>query len=578
MRILIIDDDKIDRMAVRRMIQLAGISAELAEASASQEAMVLLAQAEFDCVFLDYRLMPEDGLTVLRSIKVVAPNVPVIMMTGHGDELIAVEAMKAGAVDYFPKNKLTADLMERMLRYTCDAKISQRKLHQAEERIRHLAYYDSITGIPNRVMFQDYLDEAIAQQKIDHGQLALIYFDLDRFKLINDTLGHKIGDVVLQEVAKRLQGSLAGRFIARMGGDEFVILLDSLSDVERAQEFAQQILEIFAQPFFVDEYEVYVTASIGIVLYPDNGEDVNSLLRNADTAMYRAKESGKNTYQLYAPIMGADMVNAIALEKDLRRAIEKNELVLHYQPKVSLVTGKIVGMEALVRWQSATQGLVPPNCFIPIAEETGLIVPLGMWVLEAACRQNKYWQDMGFPPLPIAVNFSAQQIFQRGIVENIRSILRQTGLLPSYLDMEITESIAVINDKYVLGVLRELRDMGINISLDDFGTGYSSLSYVVRFPVNTIKIDRSFIQEMGPANSQLSLVVAAMVAMAQKLNLKVVAEGVETEQQLAYLKGLACDEFQGFLFSRPLDKDAFTQLLQTEHLRSVDAGFTGNTL
>jgi len=438
--------------------------------------------------------------------------------------------------------------------------ITQRK--QAEETIRHLAYYDPLTKLPNRTLLNDRLAVELAQAHRTQQMLALVFLDLDRFKTINDTLGHTVGDRLLQGVTQRLTSCLReGDTIARLGGDEFMFLLPGIAHAEDAAKVAQRILEVLNPSFHLEGHEFHITASIGIVLYPTDGEDTKTLLKNADVAMYRAKDRGRNTYQFYTPAMNAAALERLILENSLRRGLEREEFVVYYQPQVNLYTGQIVGAEALVRWQHPELGLVPPMKFIPLAEETGLIIPLGEWVLRTACAQNKAWQEAGFPPLRIAVNLSAHIFKHKDVVKTIVRILKETGLDPDYLDLELTEGAVMENAETTITMLRELKEMGMHISIDDFGTGYSSLSYLKRFPIDILKIDQSFVRDIitDPDDAAIARLI---ITMAHTLKLKVIAEGVETEEQLLFLRSHECDEMQGYYFSRPVPAEAFTQLLR----------------
>ncbi len=386
--------------------------------------------------------------------------------------------------------------------------------------------------------------------------------DLDRFKVINDTLGHAIGDRLLQEVAQRLTGCLReGDTVARLGGDEFMLLLPGVEHTKSTIKIVQKILETFKSPFYFNDHELHITTSIGIALYPDDGEDAQTLLKNADTALHRAKEQGRNNYQFYTSTMNATALERLSLEGKLRHALEREEFVVYYQPQVSLSTGQIVGMEALVRWRHPDLGLIPPMKFIPLAEETGLIIPLGFWVLRTACAQNKAWQKAGYPPLRVAVNLSTRLFKQQTFIQVVAQTLHETGLDPDYLELELTEGIIMENIETTITTLKELKKMGVHISVDDFGTGYSSLAYLKRFPIDTLKIDRSFVLDIttDPDDAMIAMLI---INVAHHLKLRVIAEGVETKEQLAFLRSHGCDEIQGYLFSRPLPAEEFVRLLQ----------------
>jgi diguanylate cyclase (GGDEF)-like protein/PAS domain S-box-containing protein len=433
---------------------------------------------------------------------------------------------------------------------------------RTEEQLTYLAQYDALTGLPNRGLFRDRLALAMARAKRNEQLLALMFLDLDRFKEINDTLGHTTGDAVLHAVAKRLITSLReGDTIARLGGDEFTLILENVVDADEVTAVAEKILEAFSDPIVIEGREIDVTPSIGITLYPRGVEDIDTLLQTADIAMYHAKEEGRNTYEFYAPEMNAYAAERLDMENLLRRALERQEFVLHYQPRVAVKSGRITGVEALIRWNSKELGLVLPVQFIPLAEKTGLIVPIGEWVLRTACAQNRAWQQRGLPPLLMSVNLSPRQFRQKTLVETIARGLRDTGLDPRWLELEITEGMIMPHADKAIVILQKLHQLGVQLSVDDFGTGYSSLAYLGRIPVQKFKIDQSFVQCLTIDGDDAGI-VTAVIAMAKSFKLAVVAEGVETKKQLAVLEKLECDEYQGYHFSQPLPADEFARLVR----------------
>jgi diguanylate cyclase (GGDEF)-like protein/PAS domain S-box-containing protein len=437
--------------------------------------------------------------------------------------------------------------------------ITDRK--QAESQVKYLAYHDSLTGLPNRTLLSDRLAMALAQRHRDGQSLAVIFLDLDRFKLINDTVGHGAGDEALQRTAERLTSAVReGDTVARLGGDEFTVLLPVISGVVDACEVAERILERLARPLALAGHEFQLSASLGIALYPEDGDDAETLLRNADTAMYSAKDQGKNRFQLFTAAMNAEIQDRVSLEADLRRALERQEITVHYQPQVNLESGEITGMEALARWQHPERGLLLPADFIPLAEETGLILPIGEWVLRTSCAQCKAYQEAGLPPVRVAVNLSGRQFQDPRLVAMVTDVLRETGLDPDYLDLELTEGTAMRDVEFTVDTLRQLRGMGVHVSIDDFGTGYSSLAYMSRFPVDSVKIDGSFVGD-APANPDNAAIVTAIIALARTLNLRAVAEGVETKEQLAVLEERQCHEAQGYLWGRPVPAQIMGEIL-----------------
>ena len=431
---------------------------------------------------------------------------------------------------------------------------------QAEERLRVLAYHDPLTGLPNRALFHTLLNQALAKAQRHHRLGAVLFIDLDRFKNINDTLGHPIGDLLLKEVAARLLTCLRqSDTIARLGGDEFTILLEEVAHEQDAIIVAQKTLAVLAEPFNLAGNEVFVTASIGISLFPHDGSDVEALLKNADTALYRTKEQGRNGYTLYTAEMNATALKRMALENSLRRALERQEFLLYYQPRVALDTGHMLCIEALLRWQHPELGLVLPDQFIGLAEETGLIMPIGEWVLRTACAQTKAWQASGFPALRVSVNLSARQFKQPTLVDQVAGAQRDTVLAPGSLELELTESTVMQDAEDAITKLNALKRLGVHLSIDDFGTGYSSLEYLKHFPIDILKIDRSFVQGI-PGDSDNGAIVRAVIAMAHSLKIKVTAEGVETAEQLGFLRAYRCDEMQGYYFGLPLPTHEFLKL------------------
>jgi len=447
---------------------------------------------------------------------------------------------------------------------------------RAEEQIAQMAYFDVLTNLPNRYLFKDRLNQAILYAEKYKKLLAIIYLDLDEFKRVNDTFGHNFGDKILQAVSDRLEKSIRKidtlsriegegleTTVARLGGDEFTILLRELKENKDASRVAQRIVDLFSQPFHIENRLIFITTSIGMALYPNDGQDVDTLLKNADTAMYHAKEKGRNHFQFFSEHMNIEVLERFSMENSLRNAADKKDFQLYYQPQFDSSTGRIIGVEALIRWMHPEKGMLLPDTFIPISEDSGLIMPIGSWVLRTACEQNKAWQIEGFPPIYVTVNISGIQFRQKNFLESVAQTLLDTGLEPQYLELELTESILMEPTETTFNTLNELKATGVRIAIDDFGKGYSSLGYLKRLPIDTLKIDRSFVHDII-SNPDDRAIVRAIISLARSLNLKVIAEGVETHEQLSYLQEQGTDGIQGFLLSEPITPNSFTQLLKKE--------------
>ncbi|MGD9200098.1 MAG: EAL domain-containing protein [Chitinispirillia bacterium] len=575
-KVLLVDDDEDDYLITKELLlDIEEMKFDIDWISSYDEALETADRTHHDIYFFDYRLGEHNGLELLTELVTNGCRVPIILLTGQGDHEVDVKAMKAGASDYLVKGKIDSGLLERSIRHSIERK-------RAEEQILHLAYYDSLTDLPNRVLFNERLDTVLAINKRHKRLAAMLFLDLDNFKRINDTLGHRIGDSLLRRVAERLvsnrcirrsdsigntseikEGELHKATVARLGGDEFTILLSEIAKSQDAGKVAQRIIDELSQPFILDDHEIFITTSIGITIYPLDGEDIDSLLKNADIAMYKAKSQGKNNYKFFKHSMNATAMERLKMENDLHKALQREELVLYYQPQIEVTTGKIIGMEALIRWQHPQDGMISPNRFIPLAEETGMVLPIGEWTLQTACKQNKKWQEMGFDPITVSVNLSTIQFERSNLIRTIIDALNESFLSPRYLILEITETILMQTKEATIAILHELNKMGLQFSLDDFGTGYSSLSYLRCFPLYSLKIDRSFVSDINN-NGATANIVKAIIAMAHSLNMKVVAEGVETEEQADFLCTHNCDEIQGFVRSRPLSSQSATEALKRE--------------
>jgi diguanylate cyclase (GGDEF)-like protein len=554
-RVLLVEDNPGDARLVEILLSEVGTTSfEITHAERLSEALEHLSRSEYDVILLDLSLPDSSGVETVDQMRAAVHHMPVVVLSGQDDEDTALRAIQGGAEDYLLKGHGDGGLIARSIRYSIERK-------RSEERLAYMAQYDHLTGLTNRALFQDRLEQALARAKRSGALVALMFLDLDRFKAVNDTLGHGTGDLLLKKVAERLEGSVRETdTVARIGGDEFSIILEGLTEAQDAALVARKIIDKLVQPFVLDGHEVFVTTSIGIAVYPSSNGD--SLLTDADSAMYCAKEQGRNTYRFHTPEMNAQVRERLNMESKLRRALDQEEFLLYYQPQVDLTTGMIVGTEALLRWQHPELGLVSPGKFIPVLEDIGMIVRVGEWVLQTACRQSKAWQRDGFPPLRMAVNISARQFSRRDLIDTVASVLTETGLDPNYLELEITESLLMEDIKANSRLLDELKTSveGLRVSIDDFGTGYSSLSYLKTFPIDLLKIDQSFIRDIT-TNSDDAAITTTIIVLAHNLRLKVIAEGVETEEQMTYLREKGCDEAQGFYFSRPLPADEFTKLL-----------------
>ncbi|MBI5741110.1 MAG: EAL domain-containing protein [Nitrospirae bacterium] len=569
-KILLVDDDEDDYIMTRDLIsEIEGTRYELTWVTTYDKALEAIDGKNHDIYLVDFHLGERSGLELLREASEKGCRAPIIILTGQADKGLDVQAMRSGAADYLVKGQINAPLLDRSIRYSIERK-------RSEDDIYRMAYYDILTTLPNRLLFNDRLTQAIALAERHDRLAAMLFLDLDNFKRINDTFGHHMGDDLLKKVAERLRRCMRkgdsltkhgpddpSDTVARLGGDEFTIILCEISRPEDAARVAQRILDALSPQFTLGAYELYVSASIGIAIYPHDGIDADSLLKNADAAMYHAKSEGKKNYQYYRQSMNASALERLTMENHLRKALEREEFVLYYQPQLDMKTGEIVGLEALIRWRQAGNKLIPPGEFIPIAEETGLIIPMSNWILHTACTQRKEWHAAGFPHIPVSINISSQQFQQKNFANTIKKVMEDTDTRPKDIILEITESTLMHNSDAVFTTLYELSKLGLRLSIDDFGTGYSSLSYLKRFPLHAIKIDRSFIKDVN-TNPDDAAISKAIISMAHSLKLKVVAEGVETRHQLVFLSEQGCDEIQGFLFSRPVPVEEILKLLTGE--------------
>jgi diguanylate cyclase len=544
----------------------------------------------YTMAFVDMRMPPGwDGLETIEHLWKTDPDVQVVICSahtdydwtevvarlGHSDKLLVlrkpaepIEVLQCATAlsRKWENERLVKDHVGRLEEVIT---LRTHGLEAANRQLRHLATHDALTGLPNRVLLDDRLAQAMALADRDKRSFALMVCDLDRFKLVNDSLGHRAGDELLQEVARRLSAvARTADTVARFGGDEFVLVGSSLADAEDAMQLAARAIEVLRAPVRIAGIDVHVSPSIGIALYPEDGASIEALLAHADAAMYAAKHQGRGSVQRYLPGMHAGIEDRVQMESELHQAIELKQFELHYQPKVDTRTGVVRSAEALIRWLHPSRGLVSPAEFIPLAEECGLIGAIGEWVIREACRQARAWQEEGVPSLRISVNLSASQFREAGLVDSIRRALDDVGLPARYLEVELTESAVMSDPEQSVAILEQLSAMGVLVSVDDFGTGYSSMSYLRRFPIDKLKIDRVFINEIASRPEDASI-VRAIVSLAHSLNLKVVAEGVETTAQLDFLKTAGCDEYQGYHYSRPLPAEQFQRLIRDA--RSHDA-------
>ena len=564
-RILIVDDDSSIRGL---LVSILSDKYTCATAASAEAALSCLDGETFDLVISDINMGGMSGIELVARVVASSPETVVMMISGNQLLDSPIEAMRSGAFDYI-KKPFDVDQVEVAVGRAIEhgMLLASKRKHEeqleelVEERtaeLNYLAYNDSLSGLPNRVSFEKCLSHVLPGAT-EKNQTGVILISLDRFQGLRDTLGHSFGDRLLKEVGSRLAGVADKVAVAsRFEGDEFALFLTN-NDPEVLPGFVETIVDSFISPFVIGEYEIFITVSIGISRSPDDGTDQQKLLTNAGAALSHARKLGGNNYQFFTPDIHDKALNLLALENDLRRALERSEFELYYQPKIEMGTRKIVGMEALVRWNHPDLGLVPPLDFIPLAEETGLIVPMGEWILRNACVQSKQWHDEGFD-LIVAVNLSPRQFQQKDLALKINEIVSETGIDPTRLNLEVTESSIINNAESAINILREIRKSGIRTSIDDFGTGYSSLGYLRQMPIDVLKIDKSFIDDVADNPDDASLVMA-IITLAHNLRLSVVAEGVETEEQLKFLNLLRCDEWQGYLFSKPVAAEAFGRLL-----------------
>ncbi len=571
-RVLIADDDHAFRDSLKRILVNWGYQVQTAPDGNRAWEMILSSSP--DLALVDWTMPGHNGLELCRKVRALdgQNHTYIILLSGRAATEDTVAGLEAGADDYITKPvdflsfqarvkvgvrmvKLQQQLAERartLERSLAEVKQLEREAEEARQREHFLAFHDSLTGLPNRQLFNDRLQQAIMAAQRGRQTVAVLFLDLNGYKAINDSIGHSAGDLLLQMVSQRLKSCMReSDTVARLGGDEFAVIATSLSKAGDAEVIASRILQSLVEPFSVDGQACQIGASIGISVYPTDAGDVESVIKRADMAMYRAKRQDKNGYVLYARAHSSGTKDCVQIENDLREAVIRNEFVLHYQPQASLTAAALTGVEALIRWQRPRDGLLGPDEFLSVAEETGLIVPIGKWVLQAACRQGALELPVRFPKLRIAVNLSARQFRGAQLVNTVAETLRETGLDPRYLELEITEGVAMQNLEHSLEILTKLKDMGVRLALDDFGAGFSSLSSLKRFPIDLLKIDRSFVRGL-PDDQENAVITKAIISMAHRLQLTVLAEGVETAAQWQFLRSIGCDEAQGNLLGAPI--------------------------
>jgi diguanylate cyclase (GGDEF)-like protein len=566
MKLLLVEDNATDaEFLAASLRRQRAQDVQLINAPTLKDAVDRLGSENFDVVLLDLHLPDGSGLECVDVIQNANDTVPIVVLSGHDDEEFAVNILNKGVQDYLVKWEGQGRTILRSIRYAIERK-------RTELRLNYLAQFDPLTGIPNRQFFSDQLSRATARCRREGRKVTLLYLDLDDFKIVNDTLGHAAGDLLLQEVSARIRRSIrAGDVVARLGGDEFAVLLEGLGSPLEVEAVAKGLLETIGKPYQIADRQVSVTASIGITMYPSDDVDTQVLLKNADIAMYEAKGRGRNTFTFFTARMHEELLEYHELERDIRDALAAGQFRVVYQPKVNLLTKRLEGLEALLRWDSPTRGEVAPTVFIPVAEESGHIVPMGYWVLHEVCRSLKDWEQRGLPLVPVSINVSARQFQLPDFHRRFGEVLADHGVDPGYIEIEITEGLVMEDIDASQRSLRQLKDLGVRISVDDFGTGYSCLAYLHSFPIDVLKIDRSFVERVGTDGGS-EVIVDAIISLARSLKLSTVAEGVETMGQMEFLMERGCSVAQGFLFGMPMGPEMVLPLLR--EIRRADPAST----
>ena len=569
--VLLVEDNLIDAQLVRRLLRrVTGAYYRITHVRTLNDAILSAEELTPDVILADLNLPDSRGTQTVTSLQTSYPDIPLVIVSAWEDEAISLRSVKAGAQDYLVKGHIDGANLHRVIRYAVERK-------RTELELVRLAHFDQLTALPNRTLLRERMEHAIARAMRSGNGVATLVLDIDRFKEINDMLGHEIGDKLLVEVARRIRASVRDQdTVARLGGDEFAVVLEGVSEAREVLPVIERIVDSLAEVTTIDGQAINSSSSVGIAMYPENGANLSELLRAADLAMYQAKSSGRGRYQFFADAMQEEAQSRHALEWALRRAVERGEFLLVYQPQVCLKTGLVIGVEALIRWMSPTRGLLTPYHFIGGLEEFGLINEVGEWVLRTACEQVRRWHQMDFEPMRIGVNVSAQQFEDPTLLDKIRGALKETKLPPEFLEIELTESCLMADPAQAGALLREIREIGVRVAIDDFGTGYSSLTYLHDFPLNALKIDRNFVQGVE-SNDRGGPIANMIVGLGKTLGLDVIAEGVETEAQLDYLRNQGCDIAQGYLYARPEAPDDLTpwlashQRVSATKIRSVPA-------
>jgi diguanylate cyclase len=549
MRLLLVEDDRADARFLRSCLARSqGLPPDLEHRESLKDALAALEVDDFDVVLLDLHLPDASGEECVRAIQKIRPTLPIVVLSGEDSEEFAINILNEGVQDYLVKWEGEGKTILRAIRYAIERK-------RSDLRLNHLATYDSLTQIPNRNYFVQYLQKAVSRARRQGSMLALVFLDLDRFKSVNDTLGHHYGDRLLKEASQRIETTVrSGDVIARMGGDEFAVLLENVSHIGAAETVARKLTSALSKPYVLDGHQASTSVSIGITVFPNDRGDPDTLIKNADIAMYQAKHAGRDGFKFFTESMHREIVNQHAMAQDIRRALQQDEFFLLYQPQFRLGEGTVSGAEALVRWQHQDGSLVMPGDFIGIAEESGQIIDLGLWVARAAFAQGSAWRQAGIDPGPIAINVSPRQILHASFCDDLRRLIEEFDIETRGIELEVTESCLVHDVRTAQRTLGQLKDLGFNLAIDDFGTGHSCLDYLRLYPIDTLKVDRSFVKDIG-VNRHGPAICRAILSLAESLDLDTVAEGIETEAQLEFLMQHGCRRGQGFLFSRPVSAD-----------------------